>query len=88
MGFGIGKEQLWAVVSGLSIFQVNGHFSMDYFRMVTERLFNSEQAFLRDFKNYFLPLALTVLFALQSLSFNKWLDIYSKTYFARLFFKA
>ncbi|MCX6723196.1 MAG: hypothetical protein NT094_04005 [Candidatus Staskawiczbacteria bacterium] len=31
-----------------------------------------------------LPLILAVLFVIQNLAFNKWLDIYSKTYFARL----
>lgn len=51
MGFDIGQETLWAVVSGLPIFQMNGHFSIDYFRQITERVFYSQQAFLDDFKN-------------------------------------
>ncbi|CAL7959742.1 peptidyl-prolyl cis-trans isomerase D [Gammaproteobacteria bacterium] len=51
MGFDIGQESLWAVVSGLPIFQKNGHFSIDYFRMVTERVFYSQQAFLDNFKD-------------------------------------
>ena len=43
-------------------------------------------------KNYikivFLPLILAVLFVIQNLAFNKWLNIYSKTYSARLFWVA
>lgn len=51
MGFAIGQKQLWAIVMGLPIFQMNGRFSLDYFQLITERVFSSQQAFLDDFKN-------------------------------------
>lgn len=35
-------------------------------------------------KILFLPLALAVLFVMQNLAFNEWLNIYSRAYFARL----
>lgn len=54
MGFDIGKEQLWAVVSGLSIFQINGRFSFEYFQAIAERVFHSKQAFLDELKIYLL----------------------------------
>jgi len=51
MGFSVGQKQLWAIVMGLPIFQIDGRFSFDYFRLVTERVFYSQQVFLDDFKN-------------------------------------
>ena len=51
MGFSIGQKQLWAIISGLPVFQMNGRFSLDYFRLITERVFSSQQAFLDDFKS-------------------------------------
>jgi peptidyl-prolyl cis-trans isomerase D len=51
MGFDIGQEQLWAVVSGLPIFQQDGSFSIDYFRQITERLFYSEKVFFEGLKD-------------------------------------
>ncbi|MEI8055250.1 MAG: SurA N-terminal domain-containing protein [bacterium] len=50
MDFDVGQEQLWAIARGLPIFQKDGHFSADYFRMITERVFYSQQAFLDNFK--------------------------------------
>jgi peptidyl-prolyl cis-trans isomerase D len=51
MAFDVEQEQLWAIVRGLPIFQKNGHFSIDYFRMVTERVFYSQQAYLDNLKD-------------------------------------
>lgn len=50
IGLTVGQEQIWASVMGLPIFQVNGHFSPEYFRQVAERLFVSEQSFLDNIK--------------------------------------
>lgn len=54
MGFELGQDQLWAAVRGLPYFQKDGHFSLDQFRLITERLFYSPQVFLDDFRLSFL----------------------------------
>ena len=54
MGFKIGQEQLWSIVTGLPIFQVNGRFSPEQFQRITERLFYSGQNFLNGMRDAFL----------------------------------
>ena len=54
MGFRIGQEQLWSIVTDLPIFQVNGRFSPEQFQRITERLFYSGQNFLDSMKLAFL----------------------------------
>jgi peptidyl-prolyl cis-trans isomerase D len=51
MGLSIGQEQLWAMIRGLPIFQVNGNFSVDQFRQVTERVSHSQKDFLDNIKH-------------------------------------
>ena len=46
MGFDVGREQLWRIIIGLPIFQVNGRFSVERFRQITERVFYSQQTFI------------------------------------------
>ncbi|EKE01340.1 MAG: hypothetical protein ACD_21C00156G0007 [uncultured bacterium] len=51
MGLDVGQKQLWAIVSGLPIFQTSGRFSPDYFQQITERLFYSAPVFLEGLKS-------------------------------------
>ena len=51
MGLNIGQAQLWAIVRGFPMFQVNGHFSVDRFRLITEKVYHSQKHFLDDIKH-------------------------------------
>lgn len=54
MGLNISQDQLWADVTRMPIFQVDGKFSLDYFKLVTQKVFYSQAAFLKEVKNSFL----------------------------------
>ena len=51
MGLNIGQEQLWADITRMPIFQADGKFSLEYFKVLTQKVFSSQAAFFKEVKN-------------------------------------